>query len=174
MNLEQLKYPIGKFQKPEHITLAMINTWITEIHEFAKHIRRETENLPDADLNRTYRPDGWTIRQLVHHCADSHMNAFIRHKLCLTEDKPTIKPYREDLWAQLPDSEMPIASSLLILDGLCERWFVFLQSLQEPDFMRRFIHPESKKEFSLEESIGLYAWHGNHHLAHIRIAKRAE
>jgi hypothetical protein len=109
MNLEQLKYPIGKYEKPERITLALINTWVTDIHEFAKHIRKETENLSDSDLNRTYRPDGWTIRQLVHHCADSHMNAFIRHKLCLTEDKPIIKPYEENAWSQLPDAAMPVA-----------------------------------------------------------------
>jgi hypothetical protein len=172
MNLEQLKYPIGKYEKPERITLALINTWVTDIHEFAKHIRKETENLSDSDLNRTYRPDGWTIRQLVHHCADSHMNAFIRHKLCLTEDKPIIKPYEENAWSQLPDAAMPVACSLQILSGLCERWFVLLQSLQESDYKRRFIHPEGNREFSLEESIGLYAWHGNHHLAHIRQAKK--
>src|SRR5690606_40023431 len=120
------------------------------------------------ELAKRYRPEGWTIRQLVHHCADSHMNSFIRFKLTLTEETPTIKPYLEDLWAELPDaSHLPIDSSLDVLKGLHHRWTALLKSLTEEDLKRQFIHPETNERISLETNIGIYAWNGDHHLAHM-------
>ncbi len=173
MELEKLKYPIGKFQKPENISKEIISKWIIEIKEFPERMKKEVVDLSETDLKMIYRPDGWSIKQVVHHCADSHMNAFIRHKLCLTENNPTIKPYAENLWAMQSDVEkVSIASSLMILQGVHLRWSVLLESLSEKDFAKTFVHPEHNKVFKLEESIGQYAWHGNHHLEHIKQAKK--
>jgi hypothetical protein len=173
MNLEELKYPIGKFKKHDTITSEMLRKFIADIESFPKRLRAEVENLTDEQLDTPYRPNGWIIRQVVNHCADSHMNGFIRHKLLLTENKPTIKPYFENLWAELPDSKsMPIESALQILDGGHKRWTVLLKSLGQDDLKRIYIHPEHGKEFQLEESIALYAWHCNHHLAHITELKK--
>ncbi len=175
MELEKLKYPIGKFERPEIITKELVNKWIDEIESLSGRLKIEVENLSDEQLNTPYRPDGWTIRQVVHHLADSHMNSFIRIKLALTEEKPVIKPYFEKPWAELPDSKnLPIEPSLKILDGLLQRWVGLLKSLSEKELKRTFIHPEHKKEFSLDEIIGFYAWHGNHHLAHITTLKKTK
>ncbi|NWF88791.1 MAG: putative metal-dependent hydrolase [Ignavibacteriaceae bacterium] len=173
MNIEQMKYPIGKFKLPDIITTEIIEKFILVIESFPARLKAEVENLNEEELDTPYRPEGWTIRQVVNHCADSHMNGLIRHKLLLTEDKPTIKPYMEDRWAELADSKtMPIASALLILDGVHKRWTVLLKSLNQDDLKRIYIHPEHGKEFPLEESIALYAWHCNHHLAHITELKK--
>jgi len=168
MNLEELKYPIGKFKTPDTITSEILTKYISDIESFPQKLRAEVENLTDEQLDTPYRPDGWTIRQVVNHCADSHMNGLIRHKLLLTENKPIIKPYMEDRWAELADSKtMPIASALQIVDGVHKRWTVLLKSIRGSDLKRTYIHPEHGKEFQLEESIALYAWHCNHHFAHI-------
>ncbi|MFZ9846607.1 MAG: YfiT family bacillithiol transferase, partial [Flavobacteriales bacterium] len=120
-----------------------------------------------------YREMGWTIRQVVHHCADSHMNSLTRFKLTLTEDKPVVKPYWEDRWAELVDSKsMPISPSVQMLEGIHARWTVLLNSLSEQDLVKSFIHPEHGKEFRVDENIGVYAWHCNHHLAHITELKK--
>lgn len=173
MNIESLKYPIGKFAKPERISKGHIAAWIQDIESFAQRLKDEVAYLDYSQLNTQYRPGGWTIRQLVHHCADSHMNSLMRFKLALTEESPVIKAYFEDRWAELTDSkDMPIASSLLILEGMHARWTVLLRQLSEEDLKRNFIHPEHGKSFSLEENIGIYAWHCNHHLAHITETKK--
>lgn len=170
--LEKLRYPIGKFSQPENITQETIDSWINTIAKFPEYLKNEVQKLQEKDLELTYREGGWTIRQLVHHCANSHMNSFIRFKLALTEDTPTIKPYKEDKWACLADSLQPIESSIKILEGLHQRWATLLESLSEEDLKKQFINPESKKVISIETAIGIYAWHCNHHLTHVINAKK--
>ena len=135
----------------------------------------EVGHLSDEQLNTPYRPEGWTIRQVVHHCADSHMNALIRFKLALTEDTPTVKPYLEDRWSELPDSKSTrIDSSIKILEGVHERLSLLLKSLTQSDLEREFIHPEHGRKILVKENIGLYAWHCDHHLAHITTLKKSK
>lgn len=173
MTLEQLKYPIGKFEKPKIITKDILAKWISEISTFPTKLTDEVNHLTDRQLDTQYRPDGWTIRQVVHHCADSHMNSLTRLKLTLTEDQPTIKPYYEDRWAELIDAKnMPINPSLKMLEGIHERWTVLLNNMTEEQYERIFIHPEHGKTFRVDENIGVYAWHCNHHLAHITETKK--
>ncbi|WPR70309.1 putative metal-dependent hydrolase [Flavobacterium sp. NG2] len=168
MNIEKLKYPIGKFTAPTNTTKEIVEEYILDIQAFPERLKKEIETLSEAQLDTVYRPGGWTIRQLVNHCADSHMNSLIRFKLALTEDKPTIKPYFEDRWAELIDSKnIDIKPALLILEGLHARWSLLLQSLSNEELKKTFIHPETNKEIRIDENIGIYAWHCNHHLAHI-------
>ncbi len=170
-NMENLKYPIGKFSNPENISPQEIENWIQEIELFPKKLKTLTENLSAQRLHWIYRPDGWSIKQVVHHCADSHMNAFIRFKLALTEDLPTIKPYEEQLWATLADGlDDDISVSISIIEGLHHRWVLLLKSLNAMQLERQFIHPATQKMYTLESVMGMYAWHGNHHLAHIEQA----
>ena len=143
-DIENLKFPIGKFNTPNVITNEHIKSWIEVIKSFPERLLSATEDLNEVQLEKQYKPDGWTIRQVVHHCADSHLNSFTRFKLALTEDKPVIKPYAEDLWAELPDAKLPIASSIKILEGIHERWTALLESLTEADLERQFIHPETE------------------------------
>jgi hypothetical protein len=168
LTLEKLKYPIGKFEKPETITKEILSKWVSEISTFPTRLIVEVSTLTDEQLDTQYRPNGWTIRQVVHHCADSHMNSLTRLKLALTEDQPTIKPYFEEFWAELPDSKsMSIEPSLKMLEGIHQRWTVLLNNLTEEQYSRIFIHPTQGKKFRVDENIGVYAWHCNHHLAHI-------
>jgi hypothetical protein len=171
-NIDELKYPIGKFQKPTSISTVQIDDWIRTIEEFPQKLNTEVKNLTEIELAKQYRPGAWTIKQIVHHCADSHMNSFIRFKLALTEDTPTIKPYFENLWAELPDGkDFPIESSLKLIEGLHERWIKLLRSLSANDLERQFKHPEKSELISLKVNLGIYAWHCEHHLAHVKIAK---
>lgn len=173
IDIETLRFPIGKFEKPAEITPAHIQKWIADIAVFPAQLLELCRDLTEEQLQWRYRPQGWTIQQVVHHCADSHMNSFIRFKLSLTEDTPTIKPYYEDRWAELPDAATaPISHSLLILEGLHARWTMLLSSLQADDFDKEFLHPEHGRRFSLAENIGVYAWHARHHFAHIQQALR--
>jgi len=166
--MKKLQFPIGVFEKPQVIEKSHIKSWIQEIALFPARLSQQTEKLSAEQLNWQYRPDGWTIQQVVHHCADSHINSFTRFKLSLTENLPIIKPYLEDKWAELPDTiETPIVESIKILEGLHARWVVLLKTLNSNDLERKFIHPEHGKQFSIAENIGVYAWHCNHHLAHI-------
>ena len=172
MSTEKLKYPIGEFIAPEKISKEMLADFLLTIGSFPIKLKSEVENLTQTQLDTPYRPEGWTIRQVVNHCADSHMNSLIRFKLALTESNPTIKPYMEERWAELADSKtMPIEPALKILDGLHERWLVLLNSLTEKDYHKTFVHPQSGKQFKLDENLGLYAWHCKHHLAHITVLK---
>lgn len=169
--LEQLKYPIGKFVKPNEINEDHIDQWISEIQEFPILLKELTNKLNNDQKNWTYRPGGWNIKQIIHHCGDSHLNSFMRFKLSLTENEPVIKPYFEDRWAKLPDSNYDeIEDSLMLIHGLHNRWTVLLKSLSKEELKKEFVHPEHGKKFSLEENIGVYAHHGNHHLAHIENA----
>ena len=171
MNLEALKFPVGKFVKPESITKEIIDSAISDVENFPNLVKAEIENLDEKDLNLRYRPEGWTISQVVHHCADSHINSYVRFKLALTEDLPTIKPYEESLWAEMPDSKLPPFVSLNLLEALHERWVFILKSLSDKDLNKEFIHPEQSETISLKENILIYSWHCQHHLAHIRQAK---
>ncbi|NQD69928.1 putative metal-dependent hydrolase [Sphingobacterium shayense] len=171
--IEKSKYPVGKFKKPRKIDRTQIRVWIKVIEEFPNKVHNEINDLTDKELNKRYRPGGWTISQIVNHCADSHMNSLIRFKLALTEETPVIKPYVENLWAELPDSKnYPIDSSLKILAGLHERWVKLIENLTEMELDKEFLHPENNEKVSLRVNIGIYAWHCEHHLAHIINAKR--
>ena len=173
MDGEKLKFPIGKFDKPSKITEDILKIWVSDISTFPKRLSFEVLNLNDTQLDTQYRPDGWTLRQVVHHCADSHMNSLTRLKLALTEDQPIIKPYFEERWAELLDTKcMPIEPSLKMIEGIHERWTVLLNNLTDEQYGRIFIHPEQRKTFRIDENIGVYAWHCNHHLAHITETKK--
>ena len=171
MNLEQLKCPVGKFVKPEFVNKEIIDSAISEIENFPSLVKFEIQNLEEKDLQLRYRPEGWTITQVVHHCADSHINSYMRFKLALTENVPTIKPYEESLWAELPDNNLSPFVSLKLLDALHEKWVYILKSLSEEDLNKEFIHPDQSEKISLKENISIYSWHCRHHLAHIRQAK---
>jgi len=162
-----LRYPIGKFERPERLTESERRAAIQQIEEAPARLRAAVSDLNDQQLDTPYRPGGWTIRQTVHHVADSHMNAFSRFKLALTEDVPTIKPYLEARWAELADSKVPIAPSLALLDGLHQRWLALLNSLAPADWSREYLHPEHNKKISLDQTLALYSWHSRHHTAHI-------
>jgi DinB superfamily len=167
--MEELRYPIGKFVAPTAITLAQREAWISDIAQLPSQLRQAVAGLNEAQLDTPYRPGGWSLRQLVHHIADSHLNAFIRLKWTLTEDSPTIKAYWEERWAENPDNlRLAIEVSLGLLDHLHQRWVFLLRNLGEADFARGYIHPESQRFFRLDEYLGLYAWHGRHHLAHAK------
>ncbi len=169
--LEQLKYPIGKFRAPDAITERHIKLWIQDINLLPIQMRQATNGLEQEQLDTPYRPDGWTVRQVVHHTADSHINAYCRFKLALTEANPIIKPYEEQLWAELPDSKMDIEISLSIIDNLHARWVEILRGMTDIEFERTFLHPASVNIAALEYALGLYSWHGRHHTAHIEHLK---
>src|SRR5690606_19272892 len=168
IDIEFLRYPIGNFQLPEIVTTETIDDAIETIKMFPVHIFTAVSRLSVDQLDTPYRPGGWTVRQLVHHCADSHMNAFIRFKLALTEDNPTIKPYDEASWAELADARLPIESAIAILRGIHLKWGVVLDSMTAEDFRKTYHHPEKDRNQRLEEITLLYPWHSQHHLAHIQ------
>lgn len=175
MHPDKLKYPIGNWNFPESFDPNEIDPQIETICQFPEQIQILTENLSDEVLLKTYRPGGWNIFQLVHHCADSHLNAFIRFKLTLTEDTPTIKTYKEDKWAELSDADhFEIIPSLQIITGVHARWVRILKKMNEEDFHRTLFHPEMNKAIALFEMLSLYAWHCRHHLKHIQMAKENE
>jgi DinB superfamily len=186
---EDLKYPVGKFDKQAAYSSSERATFIEVLEETPAQMRAAVAGLSDAQLETPYRPDGWTVRQVVHHVPDSHMNAYIRLKLALTEDKPIIKPYDETAWALLSDSRGPCEVSLDLLEALHSRWVNLWRNLQETDWRRGFVHPEMLKSdqakavadpewaqgftadqfgvITLEQMLGTYAWHSRHHVAHI-------
>lgn len=166
--LQQPRYPIGTFQKPIEITQEMLLGWINDIENLPKSLRKAVEGLTEEQLLMPYRPEGWTVRQTVNHVADSHANAFIRFKLTLTEHNPTIKPYEEQLWAELEDGRnAPIEWSLMMLEVMHNRWVMLLKSMTDEQFDRKFMHPETKHLNALRMITGMYSWHGKHHTAHI-------
>ncbi|MBM7703559.1 YfiT family bacillithiol transferase [Metabacillus iocasae] len=164
--MKDARYPIGLFQQ-EDVTDEKIERWMKEIEELPKNLREVVEGLKDEQLDTPYREGGWTVRQVIHHVADSHMNSYIRFKLALTENNPTIKPYEEAEWAKLGDSTLPIEVSLSLVEGIHTRWGMILKGLSEQERNRSFYHPESGV-MTLETAINMYAWHGNHHVAHIQ------
>ena len=165
--MPDLRYPIGKFTYEGPSTEEQKQNHINDIEQAPAHLRAALKGLSDQQLDTPYRPEGWTLRQVAHHVPDSHLNAYVRFKLALTEDAPTIKPYAEDLWAQLGDTQTtPVEVSLTLLDSLHTRWVRLLRSLKAEDWRRTFRHPQLG-EVSLEKNLVLYAWHGRHHVAHI-------
>ena len=163
---EDLRFPIGKFDKNMEITPESRREFIKTISDLPENLEKAIENLNEEQLDTPYRPEGWTVRQTVHHIADSHLNSFIRFKLALTEDVPTIRPYYEDRWAELADSEMPVDVSMKIIEGIHSRWAKLLNAMSDEDFQRKLNHPESG-EWTLEKMLALYDWHSKHHTAHI-------
>lgn len=168
-SLEKLRYPIGKFQRPEKISWDQIKDWIDALEVYPAKLQSLVQDLNDSQLDTVYRPEGWTIRQVIHHVADSHHNSYIRFKWALTEEQPLIKTYDEKEWASLHDSRRaPIALSLDHLKAVHAKLVYLLRGLDAAELKREFVHPEGWGNTSLAENIGRYAWHGNHHLMHIR------
>jgi hypothetical protein len=162
-----LRYPIGEFKFEAPLTDEQRQTCLDTIEQTPARMRAAVAGLAEDQLDTPYRPEGWTVRQVVHHVPESHLNSYLRFKLAITENEPTIKPYFEDRWAQLDDArEAPIELSLDLLDALHRRWIWFLRSLKPEDYQRTFRHPELGI-VSLDKNIALYAWHGQHHVAHI-------
>ena len=167
-NAPDLRYPIGTYTPPAPVTEPMVSSWIEEIAALPAALRATVAPLTDAQLDTPYRPDGWTVRQVVHHVPESHMNCFIRFKWALTEPRPLIKAYDERAWALLPDIQaVPVAHSLDLLETLHVRLVGLLRSLSWTDLQREFVHPETGATATLAQTVGAYAWHGRHHLAHI-------
>ncbi|SFA85702.1 MULTISPECIES: YfiT family bacillithiol transferase [unclassified Bacillus (in: firmicutes)] len=161
-----LRYPIGEFHYVGELDSEVVEGWKNDIASLPKLMREAVSGLTEEQLDLQYRPEGWTVRQVVHHVVDSHLNAFTRFKFALTEDNPVIKPYDEARWAELTDYNMPIENSLVMLDSLHIRWSHLLRSLTTKELNRTFIHPASG-EIPLWKNIGIYSWHGRHHTAHI-------
>ena len=161
-----LRYPIGKFERPGPATPAQRKERIDTIAAAPARYREAVKGLSEAQLDTKYRPDGWTVRQVIHHVADSHMNSFVRFRLALTEDDPPVKPYDEAKWALLADAKEPVEVSLQLIDALHHRWVVMLRSLADADFSRTLRHPEIGA-IDLDFLLALYAWHSRHHEAHI-------
>lgn len=168
--MEDPRYPIGKFKYDKNAGPKEINSWIADIDRLPDRLNNVVTGLSEEQLNSPYREDGWTLRQVVHHLADSHINALIRVKLLLTEDEPTIKAYDEKAWAELRDNDLPIEESLNIIRGVHKRWVRVLEFTEEDDWSKILHHPENGP-MSLKLLTAHYAWHGNHHLAHITTLK---
>jgi DinB superfamily len=161
------RYPIGKFAYYGPLTPEQTQELLTNVEQAPGRLRAAVKGLSEPQLDTPYRPEGWTVRQVVHHVPESHMNAYIRFKLALTEEEPTIKPYAEDRWALLPDVQTtPIEVSLMLLECLHTRWIRLLRALKPGDWKRTFRHPELGV-MTLERTLALYSWHGRHHVAHI-------
>lgn len=168
IELEKLKYPIGQFQHEGEITRPFVDAWIKQIENLPAKLKLAVEGLTDEQLDTPYRAGGWTCRQVVHHIGDSHLNSIIRFKWALTEDEPTIKAYNEVEWAKLEDYKLfSLSDSIEFISYLHKKLVVLLRSLNDEQLERIFIHPETGEKVILKKNIGIYAWHGNHHVMHI-------
>lgn len=162
------RYPIGPFVVPASLTVDERAAAIEQVAWAPAALRRAAQGLDDARLATPYRDGGWTVRQVVHHVPDSHINAYVRFKLALTEERPTIKPYDQARWAELADvTAVPVDVSLTLLTALHTRWVALLRAMSPADFARAFVHPEMGRTLTLDQTLALYAWHGRHHTAHI-------
>jgi hypothetical protein len=171
---KDLQFPVGEFVRPESLNETQRRAAIASIAAIPQSLRAAVSGMTEQQLETPYRPGGWTVRQVVHHVADSHMNGYIRFKLALTENMPTIKPYQQAEWAELADTKTaPIETSLTLLDTLTDRWVRVLRAMSASDFSRMLIHPEHEQPLSLDQTLALYEWHGRHHLAHVNIVRRA-
>lgn len=168
-NDDTLRYPIGRLKFQESYTTADRAALIASIAELPEQLKAQVARMTTAQLDTPYRPGGWTGRQVVHHLADSHMNAYIRLKWTLTEDTPTIKAYNEKMWAETPEVSSDPTLSVALIEALHAKWVVALKELQEEDWKKSFLHPESGKHVSLERQLATYAWHGAHHLGHLAL-----
>jgi uncharacterized damage-inducible protein DinB len=165
--MSDLRYPIGKFNYEGTLTEDSKTEYLNNIENLPQQLRAAVAGLSTQQIETPYRPEGWTVRQVVHHVADSHMNAYVRFKLALTEDEPMIKPYAEDRWAKLGDNQAtPIEVSLTLVDSLHNRWMRLLRSIKAEEWKRTFKHPEVGL-MNLEKTLALYSWHGRHHVAHV-------
>jgi uncharacterized damage-inducible protein DinB len=165
--MEDMRFPVGKFHYDGPLTPEQQKSFLEAIAQTPAQLRAAIKGLSDSQLDTPYRPEGWTVRQVVHHVPDSHLNAYVRFKLALTEEDPTIKPYAEDRWAELADTKAtPVEVSLTLTDSLHDRWVRLLRSLAPEQWKRTFRHPEMGP-MTLEKTLALYAWHGRHHVAHI-------
>jgi len=170
---EKLKYPIGDFKMAANIQMKDFERAIETIANFPEVLNKDVKDLKSNELNWKYRPGGWRIYEVVHHCSDSHMNAFIRFKKALTEPSPPISGYEEGEWIKLADAqEMPISESIDLLRPLHKKWSYLLSKMSESDFEKGYFHPESQRVVKLSEAVMLYQWHCNHHLAHVQAAKK--
>lgn len=165
--MTDLRFPIGEFVEPSTAGPVEREVWIGQLEDLPRAVRAAVQELSPAQLDTPYRPGGWTVRQVVHHLPDSHFNAYNRFKLALTEEVPTVRPYDEARWAELPDSRQPVEVSLDLLEALHRRWVVLLRALEPPAWSRTFYHPGSRRTFTLERTLAMYAWHGRHHTAHV-------
>jgi len=166
-SISDLRYPVGEFHPPASIDRARLDAWIADIEALPGNLRSAVEGLSDPQLDTPYRPGGWTIRQIVHHVADGHLNAYTRFRLALTEQTPTVKPFEPDAWAELADAKWgPIEPSLALLDGLHRRWVALLRSLSDEDFKRAYRRPSGEVPV-LDAILGYFAWHCRHHVAQI-------
>lgn len=164
---DDLRYPVGRFEKPERLSDAERRDRIDQVDQTPAALRRALAGLGEEQLDTPYRPGGWTVRQVTHHISDSHLNAYVRMKLAVTEDRPTVKTYDEARWAELPDGRgAPVELSLVLLEALHRRWVLFMRSLKPADFSNAVNHPESGM-MSLDTLLAMYAWHGRHHVAHV-------
>ena len=165
--MTDLRYPIGKVQFAPNASVQQRQEWIQQIEDAPALLRKAVAGLTAQQIDTPYREGGWTVRQVVHHVPDSHMNSYVRYRLALTEDEPTIRPYKEDLWAELEDARhAPLELSLALLDALHQRWVLLLKSIAPEDWGRAMVHPE-RGRVTLENNLAIYAWHGRHHVAHI-------
>jgi len=165
------KYPIGKYEA-QPFSESQKKKWIADIQFLPNELEQAIENLDEAQLQTPYRDGGWTVHQLVHHLADSHMNSFIRFKLALTEDNPTIKPYEENAWSEMADVQNePINVSITLLYALHKRWLTLLQNMSDADFEKTLFNPQRRGQLTLWDMLGIYAWHGKHHVEHIKTLK---
>lgn len=167
-HLEKLQYPIGRFDPALMQHAEFIERSIFALETFPIKLQNVVQMMDDQQLDTPYRPQGWTVRQVVHHIADSHLNSYIRFKWALTEENPRIKSYAQDSWANLPDSQLPPHISLRLLSNLHDRWTSLMKGMTANDWERTFIHPEHIDTYSLKYCLGMYVWHGEHHLAHIK------
>lgn len=168
------RYPVGKVSRPKTSTASERKEWIEEIAALPGQLRTLASSVDDSQLDTPYRPGGWTARQVIHHLPDSHANAYIRFRLALTEDHPAIKPYDEARWAELPDARQDgVEASLAFLEALHVRWVSLMRTMTEDQWRRTYEHPESGT-WRLDEAAAVYAWHGRHHLGHVRLAAEGE
>ena len=175
MDIYKLRFPVGEWEAREPESAVELEQWISDIESFPTQIESYLSSANEINIDHKYRPDGWSVRQVVHHCADSHMNSIIRFKLALTEDRPEIRPYHEARWAELSDTlQLDVEASIQILKGVHARWVTLLKNLSDDDLRREFVHPEHGTAFTLSASIGMYAWHCRHHLAHVKIGLESE
>jgi len=170
--MEDIRYPIGKFTPQESYTSDEISSFILRIEELPLKLESAIKNLSNHQLDTPYREGGWTVRQVVHHIADSHMNAYIRTKWTLTENEPIIKAYFEKLWAETGETQSPPEISLSFLKALHVKWVILLRSIPVDNLNRFFVHPDTKKQITIKTLMAMYAWHGEHHLAHITNLKK--
>lgn len=165
--MDELRYPIGKFASQETYAKKELQEFIESIASLPQRLEFEIQNLTTEQLDTPYREGGWTVRQVVHHLADSHTHAYIRVKWTLTEDSPVIKAYLEKQWAETPENKADVSLSIAVLKALHAKWVVLLKSITDEKLPLYFVHPETKRQISISTLMGMYSWHGNHHLAHI-------